>query len=164
MLSVAARATVMYAYALVLIRLTGKREMGQLSIPDAVAIFIVGDMFDDILWAEASMAKGVVGIGTILLLHLLVSFGIYRWRWFDRLVESGPTPMLRDGAMLPNGLRAEHLRQEGVEWELRQKGEESAGEVKEAYQEPADTLSLIKRDESKAAQMRDLSRLEALFR
>lgn len=161
---VVVRATAMYVYAVAVMRISGKRAMRQLSIPDAVAIFIVGDMFDDIFWGEIPLAVGVVGVGTVVLVHLLLEWGIWRWLWFDRLVESKPRLLVRNGEMLPDGLARERLRRDDLVWELRTKGEDDLNEVKEAYQEPADHLSVVKHEDCRPAQKRDLPRLEALYR
>jgi uncharacterized membrane protein YcaP (DUF421 family) len=161
---IAVRATVMYVYAVVLMRISGKRAMRQFSMPDAAAIFLIGDMFDDIFWAELPLAKGLVGVSTVVLIHLLAEWGIWRWLWFDRLVESAPRLMLRNGEMLPEALAAERLRREDLTWELRTKGEDDLDEIEEAYQEPADHLSVVRKEEHRPAQKRDLPRFEALFR
>jgi uncharacterized membrane protein YcaP (DUF421 family) len=163
LIGVALRVSVMYLYVLAALRLNGKRDIGQLSIPDAVAAFIVGDMFDDIFWAEISLAKGVVGITTVVLLHLLVMYAACRSKTLDRLFVSGPTLLVRGGHLVREGLAREHLRPEEVLSELRGRGIDDPAEVKEAYREPNGHLSAVLLEERRPAQRRDRSRLEALL-
>jgi uncharacterized membrane protein YcaP (DUF421 family) len=46
------RVSIMYVYALALVRIAGKQSLGQLTPMDFVVTLIIGDLFDDIFWAE----------------------------------------------------------------------------------------------------------------
>ena len=159
-LGIALRVSIMYLYALAVLRLAGQRDLGQLSVADAIAIFIVGDMFDDIFCAEIPLAKGLVGVSTIVLLQTLVSYAEYRSPTLGRLVADAATLMVRDGRYVEEGLRHERMRPEDVMSNLHLKQVEELGEVKEAYQEPADHLSVLRPDEQKPARKRDLPALQ----
>ncbi len=70
-LRIAVRAVFAYVFALALIRATGKRSVSQGDMASFVLAIILGDMFDDALWAEVSMSEFVVGAGTLALAHVL---------------------------------------------------------------------------------------------
>jgi len=72
---IALRAVFVYLFALALVRASGKRSVKHADLTSFVLALILGDMFDDALWAEVSMAQFVVGSGTLTLVHLLASVG-----------------------------------------------------------------------------------------
>jgi uncharacterized membrane protein YcaP (DUF421 family) len=66
-----------YVFLLVLIRLTGKRTVKHGGVANFVVALVVGDMFDDLVWAEVPAAQFVVAVGTLVFLHLLASINLY---------------------------------------------------------------------------------------
>lgn len=96
-LGIVVRATATYVFLLILLRISGKRTVGEGTPFDFVVALVLGDFPDDIIWGEVPVAQGVVAIGTVMLLHLCVVYATYRSVRFDRLVASGPTPCGRAG-------------------------------------------------------------------
>jgi len=72
------RALFAYFFALALVRSSGKRTVKQGDPQSFVLAVIVGDMFDDLFWAEVSAAQFVVATGTLVLLHVMASLTLYR--------------------------------------------------------------------------------------
>ena len=67
-----------YFFALALVRASGKRAVKQGDPQSFVLAVIVGDMFDDLFWAEVSAAQFVVATGTLVLLHVMASLTLSR--------------------------------------------------------------------------------------
>jgi uncharacterized membrane protein YcaP (DUF421 family) len=81
------RALLAYIFALAIIRITGKRTVGQADLSSFVVVLVIGDMFDDMLWAEVPAAQFVVGVGALVLTHVAVGLGLYRYldrKWRGR--------------------------------------------------------------------------------
>jgi uncharacterized membrane protein YcaP (DUF421 family) len=150
------RVSIMYLYALTLIRISGKQSMGQLSSMDLVVTLIIGDLFDDVFWAEVPLAQGMVGFGTVILAHMLVTCLSSRSKLIDRLVNSPARVLIQDGKLVPEGLQREWMRQETLQFELRLQGEEHPREVQEARLEPEGQTSVIKAASNKPVQKKDL--------
>ncbi len=163
LLGILIRASVMYLYVLTIIRLSGKRTIGAISPADFAVATMLGDMFDDVIWAEVPLAKGIVGISTIMLIHLLVVYTSYKNARIDHFFGAQSTMMVRDGKLDEAGLRRERLRPEEVEFLLRQKGVDRLDEIKESQMEPGDTLSVLRREAAKPAQKRDLPLLKEVL-
>jgi uncharacterized membrane protein YcaP (DUF421 family) len=164
LLGVVVRLTITYFYLLAAVRATGKRTIGQLSIPDAAVAFVVGDMFDNIVWGKVETARGLVAVGVVLLLHVLVVYAVYRWRAFAHLVEGEPTTVVRAGHLVAGGMRHEHMPEAELRFLLREKGVERVEEVELACQESHDHVSALKKRAYRAAQKIDLPKLEAALR
>ena len=77
-LRIAARALLGYLFLLVLVRVSGKRTVRQGSMLDFTVALIVGDMVDDLLWAEVNAALFVVGAGMLFLVHTTIEAMRYR--------------------------------------------------------------------------------------
>ena len=63
---------VLFAYVILLlfIRLSGKRSVKQGSPFDFTMAIILGDMVDDLLWAEVTAASFVVATGVLMSVHV----------------------------------------------------------------------------------------------
>jgi uncharacterized membrane protein YcaP (DUF421 family) len=72
-----------YVWVLILVRISGRRTIRQADVTSFVLIIVAGDMFDDLLWAEVSVAQFVLGIGALLLAHL--SAALVRTRASERI-------------------------------------------------------------------------------
>ena len=84
-LRIVVRVVFAYVFALALVRISGKRLVGQTDVASCVVALILGDMFDDVLWSEVAAAQFVVGAGALVLAHALVSLdafsrGTREWR------------------------------------------------------------------------------------
>ena len=71
------RATFAFVFIFVLVRLAGKRTVKQGDPASFVVAIIIGDMFDDLIWAEVAVSQFVIGVGALLFVHLLISENAY---------------------------------------------------------------------------------------
>jgi len=157
LLSLAFRISVMYAFALTLLRLAGKRSIGDLSALDFLVILIIGDQFDDVFWMDIPLSQGLVGMATIVGLHMLVSYAGWRSQHIHNFVASTPTPVVQKGELLFEGMRQERTPEQTVLMALRMLGEDSPHEVREGAWEPNGQLSVLKIEKEKPLQKGDLS-------
>ena len=165
LVAVVLRASIMYLYVQALMRLSGKRTLGSLSPIDFVITTMVGDFFDDVFWAEVPLAHGLVGVTTLVVLHMLVSFAASKSQFIDRLIEANRVPVISQGCIMDDNLRRERVPRSELLSLLRekQKDEEDIVEIKEAYLEPSAHLSITEREDARPAQKKDLAALRRLF-
>lgn len=154
-MSILIRVSVMYVFALILVRISGKQSISELSTMDFVVITILGDPLDSVIYSEVPIEQGMVSFTTIVLLHLLVRFLASRNMFVFRLVSSPPTVMIQDGTVLLTGLRAEWVRTENLKSEIRLNRENKLDEIKEARLEENGRLSVLKTTPGKPAQKQD---------
>lgn len=150
------RVSVMYIYALMLVRISGKQSIGQLTAMDFVVTAVIGDLFGDVISAKAHVLQGVVGFGTVILAHILVTYLSSRSKFVDRLVNSPARVLIQDGKLVQENLQHEWMRQETLQFELRLNGEEHPREVQEARLEPEGQTSVIKAASNQPVQKKDL--------
>ena len=149
------RVSVMYLYALALVRISGKQSLGQLTPMDFIVTLIIGDFFDDVFWQEVPLMEGMVGFATIILVHILVTLVTSRNKSIYWMLSSPARPLIEDGRLVQKNLGLERIRAEDVQFELRLKGEEHMREVKEARLEPSGQMSVIKDPSCKPVQKKD---------
>lgn len=76
-LRIVVRVVFAFVFMLVLVRLTGRRTIATGDLSSFVVAVIIGDMFDDLFWAEVPIAEFVVGVGTLFGLHLMMATSRY---------------------------------------------------------------------------------------
>ena len=157
--AIALRISVMYVYALAMLRLSGKRSVGQLAGPDVVATIVVGDMFDDIFWGDIPLAKGMVGVTTVSVLHLVAKVFEARSTAVKRLLDGEPVLVLAIGGLVRRGQTRERLNDENVSELLRVRGEDDPQSVREARLEVDGVLSVLRFEDRTGAQKCDVARL-----
>jgi uncharacterized membrane protein YcaP (DUF421 family) len=72
-LRVAIRCLVAYVFLLALLRLAGKRTVGEGTPFDFVLALIIGDLVDDAIWTEVPVAQFIVATTTLVLAKLAAS-------------------------------------------------------------------------------------------
>jgi uncharacterized membrane protein YcaP (DUF421 family) len=74
---IAARAVFVFFVFQALFRVSGKRTVKQGDLASFALTIVIGDLFDDALWAEVPLSEFVVAAAVLLLTHALVSFDAY---------------------------------------------------------------------------------------
>jgi uncharacterized membrane protein YcaP (DUF421 family) len=75
---IAVRVLFAYIVTLAFVRASGRRSVAEANVPSFVLALIIGDMFDDLFWAEVPAAQLVVGAGTLVLSHVVSNRMTYR--------------------------------------------------------------------------------------
>lgn len=157
--SILIRVTAMYLLALVLVRISGKQSIGELSTMDFVVITILGDPFDSVIYSEVTISEGAVAFSTVTLLHILVTFLTSHNNTLFSIIAAPPRLLIENGMVQGNGLAIERQRPEILASEMRINGEDQLQEVQEARLESNGKLSVLKKISSKTAQKQDLELL-----
>ena len=76
--AIAARAALSYIVLLALVRITGKHTIRQGTAFDFAVALIIGDLVDDVIWAEVSTAQFLVACSTLFALHWLLQVVRFR--------------------------------------------------------------------------------------
>jgi uncharacterized membrane protein YcaP (DUF421 family) len=119
---IALRAVFAYLVLLGLLRASGKRTVAQGTAFDFVLALVLGDMIDDLLWAEVAAARFAVGVGVLTLVHTLVSVAAGRSERVDRWIAGEPVVALAQGRPDARALRAERMNRHELARMLRQEG------------------------------------------
>jgi len=143
------RATVIFLALYLLVRLMGKRELGQMTPFELIVLIVIGDLIQQgVTQNDFSLTGAIIAISTIALLALLMSWATYLWPWAERALEGEPRVIVRDGVILTDNLRRNRLTKAEIESEMRLAGIGQLSDVAWAILETRGKISFIKRSES----------------
>jgi uncharacterized membrane protein YcaP (DUF421 family) len=146
LLLTAARAAAVYAIMLVVLRLSGKRAIGNFSAFDLLVALMLGEVVDEIIYGDVDFIQGLVPIAVVTLLQVGTSWLSYLDHGWNKVLEGVPTVIVRDGELDRKGLRTERMNHKDVMAELRQSGIGDLREVKLATVENDGRVSVLKQE------------------
>jgi uncharacterized membrane protein YcaP (DUF421 family) len=117
----AARGATVYLTVLVLLRFSGKRQVGELTPFDLVLLLLTGEAASPALTAKAdSWLSSTIVIVVMLALNFLIGAASLRWRRFENAMEGRPQFLLRGGKVDYAMLRRESISHRELLSALRQ--------------------------------------------
>ena len=141
------RSVVVYAVLLAGLRIFGKREVGQFTLFDLVLVLLVANAVQPAMTGpDTSLAGGLIIIATLVVVNFALS-RLDRYRLFRRLVQSEPTPLVKNGRRLRQAMDREGIDDDDLAAAVRGHGLEDVKEVKLAMLEPDGSISVIGADE-----------------
>jgi uncharacterized membrane protein YcaP (DUF421 family) len=157
LLLTAFRASFVYFFLLLVVRVLGKREVGATSAFDLIVALILGELTGEIIYGDVTILQGMIAIVVVAIWHLLNSWASYKSSFIDKLTGASPTVMVKNGQIQRKNLEKERLNEEELFSELRLMGVEDAKEVKQATLEPNGKISVILEEWAKPVQYQDLA-------
>lgn len=151
-LNIALRTTVVYLAVLVGLRLTGKRQLGQLSAFDFVLLLIIANAVQNaMVGPDTSLVGGLVAAGVLLFWHAVIDRVRRSSRTAARFLGGSAVLLIYRGKILHDHLDREHITSEELLQALREHGVGSIEDVRIAALEPDGAVSVIREDEMGAA-------------
>ena len=144
------RATVMFAILYLLIRLLGKRELGQMTPFEFVVLVVMGDLIQQgVTQTDFSLTGATLAIVTFAFWGVVLSWISYLMPRAERLLEGEARVLVRDGQLLGDNLRRDRITRREVESEMRLAGIASISDVAWALIEPNGKISFIRQDDAR---------------
>lgn len=141
------RSAVIYFFLLIAFRVTGKRQVGQLTPFDLVVILIISNVVQNaIIGNDNSLGGGLLGAATILLLNFIVAEATYRFKVTRRILEGEPTILVHNGKILKDNLKRERITVEDLEAACRKNGVAKLGKIRYAVLEENGQISVISKN------------------
>jgi uncharacterized membrane protein YcaP (DUF421 family) len=140
------RATVIFVALYLLMRLMGKRELGQMTPFELIVLVVIGDLIQQgVTQNDFSLTGAVIAISTIAFWALVMSWASFLWPRAERILEGEPQIIVRDGALVTGNLRRNRLTKSEIESEMRLAGIAHMSDVMWAILEPKGKISFIER-------------------
>jgi uncharacterized membrane protein YcaP (DUF421 family) len=155
----ALRATIIYFFLLVVIRLLGKRSVGPLSAFDLLVALMLGEVVDEIIYGDVTMTKGILSIVIIAVWHFVNEYASSRSDKVDRVTAGKPAVVVEHGEFKRAVLAAERLNAAEVRSQMRQNQIDDLAEIKCATLEPNGKISFILESWAEPAKKQDLNEL-----
>ena len=140
------RTTVVYVVVLVGFRVSGKRQIGQMTPFDLVLILLIANAVQNaMVGPDSSLIGGLIAAAALLVLNLAVANYRERIPLLRTLVEGQPAVLISDGKLVEPAIRREGIDLLELEQAVREHGLDGLGEVKMAVLEVDGTISVVPR-------------------
>ena len=161
LLHTALRATLVYMFVLFVLRVLGKRSVGNLSAFDLLVALMIGEVTDEIIFGDVTLEKGLVALVVIGFWHYANAWVTFRSKTLDKLLEGEARPLVEHGQIDRDALAAERISEDELWSNLRSHGIDDITEVKKACLEPSGQVSVILEEWAEPIQKRDLEQRAA---
>jgi uncharacterized membrane protein YcaP (DUF421 family) len=138
------RATVIFFFVLVLMRVLGRRELSSLEPFDLIILVVIGDLVQQgVTQNDWSVTGSVLAVGTIGVLTVATSWLSWRFPRVRPVLEGRPVVLLEDGKPIGGNLKRERITIEELAAAARQRDLDSLDKVKWAVLETSGEVSII---------------------
>ncbi|CAH0134018.1 hypothetical protein SRABI96_00311 [Peribacillus sp. Bi96] len=148
------RTTVIYLVILILFRMMGKREVGELSILDLVVSIMIGDIavlsFEDL---EKPFLRQMIPMLVLAFIQILLAFISLKSVRFRNIVDGTPQIIINQGKIDEKAMRKQRYNFDDLLTQLREQGINDLNDVQFAILESSGKLSVIKNNQDKSSKI-----------
>jgi uncharacterized membrane protein YcaP (DUF421 family) len=138
------RGFVVYAFLIILLRITGKRQVGQLAPFDLVLLLVLSNAVQNSMNAgDNSLVGGLISATTLVVVNYAVGLATFRSKRLEAIIEGRPELLIHNGKLFPDVMRRAHLTQHELHAALRQAGCACVEEVHSAILENSGAISVV---------------------
>ena len=139
------RGVITYLSVLILLRIAGKKQMGQMGATEFVAILLISNAVQNAMnGGDNSLSGGLVLAVTLIVVSSIISYLTYRSTLFTTIFEGTPTLVIHRGEIVKKNLRRERLSESELKTLLRKQGVHLISELDSAILEADGSLTLAK--------------------
>ncbi len=140
------RGLIIYLFLIVLLRLTGKRQVGQMAPFDLVLLLVLSNAVQNAMnGGDNSVTGGVISAVTLVGANWMVGLLTYRSKKVEALVEGRPEVLIHNGKLYQKTLDQSKVTHHEMMSSLRQAGCACVEDVQSALLENDGTISVIQR-------------------
>lgn len=138
------RGIVIYVFLIVLLRVTGKRQIGQMSPFDLVLLLVLSNAVQNSMnGGDNSIIGGMISAATLVAANWLIGLLTYKSKTAEVLIEGRPELLIHDGRLFEHSLAQAKVTHHELNAALRQAGCADIEDVRAAFLENDGTISVI---------------------
>ena len=140
------RSVIVYAFLVVLLRVTGKRQIGQLAPFDLVLLLVLSNAVQNSMnGGDNSLVGGLISATTLIAVNYGIGQATFVNKRLEALVEGRPELIIHNGRVFEEAMRNAKLTHHELTAALRQAGCTCADEVQAAILENNGSISVVRR-------------------
>ena len=140
------RSLIVYAFLIVLLRLTGKRQVGQLAPFDLVLLLVLSNAVQNSMnGGDNSVLGGLISATTLIALNFFMGYLTFHNKRLEVLIEGQPEVLIHNGKLFEKVMARAQLTHHELNAALRQAGCLSVAEVHCAILENNGTITVTQR-------------------
>ena len=141
------RAVVVYFFLIVLIRITGRRQVGMMSPTDFILLLILSNAVQNSMnGGDNSLGAGLVLATVLIILNYAVSWLARRSKTVELLLAGRPVFIVRDGRLDEHTLTKEKVTHHELMAALRAAGCPNIEAARHVILETNGSISVVRRD------------------
>ena len=153
------RTVAIYLVVLIGVRLSGKREVGQMTPFDLTLLLLISNSVQNAMTGpDNSLVGGIVAAATLLLMNYGIAEFAGANRRFRKVVEGQPSLLVHDGQLILAHMAKEHVSMDELERAVREHGVNSYRDLALAVLEVDGSISCLKFDDLNPAAHNHLAR------
>jgi len=138
------RAVVVYLFLIILLQITGKRQIGQMTPFDLVLLLILSNAVQNSMnGGDNSITGGMILATTLVAVNSLIGWLTFRSRRFEQLLEGRPVILVHDGKIDHQSMESVQMTVHDLHAALRTAGCAGPSEVRFAVLENTGKVSVI---------------------
>jgi len=147
-LEIVLRTGIIYLVVLIGVRLSGKREVGQMTPFDLTLLLLISNSVQNAMTGpDTSLVGGIAAAVTLLAVNYLVAGLSGSNRQLRKVIEGEPTLLVHDGDIITAHMNKERVSMDELERALREHGINNYHDVALAVLEVDGSISCLKYDE-----------------
>ncbi len=157
MLVLFARTLILYGLVVLVMRLMGKRQIGQLQPFELVVTIMVAELASVPMQnRDLPLSSGVIPILTLLVIQVILSLLVLRSQWARRIICGTPSILVRNGRLDQKELSRLRVNLNDLLEQLRAKNVPNLEDVEFAVLETTGSLSVIPKSQKRPVNPADL--------
>ena len=142
------RAVLVYGFLLLVLRLTGKRQIGQMAPFDLVLLLVLSNAVQNSMNAgDNTVGAGLVLVLTLVALNTLVAWLTWRSKKIEVIIEGSPQVLVHNGEIQIPVMAAARITHHELMSAIRQVGLMDVAQVRVALLENNGRINVIPRNE-----------------
>ena len=143
-----ARGVIVYVFLLVLLRISGKRQVGQLAPFDLVLLLVLSNAVQNSMnGGDNSVGGGLISATTLVVLNFTIGYQTYRSKKLEAIIEGRPQVLAHNGKLFESVMASAQLTHHELMAALRQAGCTSIENVQSVILENNGSISVVPMDE-----------------
>ena len=147
MLTVLIRTLVIYVSLVLVMRLMGKRQIGELEVSDLVTTFLISEIASlPITDTQIPLSHAIIPTVTLLTLEVCISMLLSKFPKFKSIFSARPSTIIKNGNICKKALEDSRLSFDELFSQLRQQGYDDISQIKYAILEQNGNITVIQKD------------------
>jgi uncharacterized membrane protein YcaP (DUF421 family) len=140
------RALAVYAFMLIVLRLTGKRQVAQLSPFDFVLLLVLSNAVQNSMnGGDNSLVGGMISAVTLVLVNLGLGYVVFKSKKAATIIEGKPEILIHNGVVFEQTMTAEKISRHDLDAAVRESGCASVENVHLAVLETNGRISVVEK-------------------
>ncbi len=140
------RGGVVYVFLLILLRITGKRQVGQMAPFDLVLLLVLSNAVQNSMnGGDNSLVGGLISATTLVGLNFFIGLMTFKSKKLEAIIEGRPQVLVHNGKLFEDVMASAKLTHHELDSALRQAGCNCVEEVHTAILENNGSISVVAR-------------------